>query len=175
MIKTINTINDPDQLEILTAKATEVSFPLTKQDLDFIKDMYDTIESIKVPPLGIAANQIAASKDHIPKIFLALFDFEKNGEEPDKPIYQTFINPTVKLSGGSIKFEEGCLSVPEELKTIRRKKNVTINYQDTDGNPYTVKIKGSQSYLSVIIQHEYDHLNGILITTPKPKTHGIRV
>ena len=182
----INTANNEQQLEILHTKAHPVEFPLSKENVAFVEKLYKEVKAVDPPPLGLAANQIAESADHIPSMFLALFDYETKEIEDDegnkkeefdtsKPIFQLFINPQLKLSGGQVKNIEGCLSIPGKLQPIKRYRNATITYNDIQGNKFTVKINGKETMLSFIVQHEYDHLQGLLITDPRLKKHGFRL
>ena len=70
-----------------------------------------------------------------------------------------FINPTIETEGDPILYAEGCLSIPGFTAEIRRPKNVTIKATGIDGKPIHQFVKG---YLARVIQHEYDHLEGIM-------------
>lgn len=169
----VNTIHKG--MEILRTPAQEVKFPLTKKDLEFIDQLYAEVKTFAISPFGLAANQIAKDTNYIPSMFLAMFDFKlaKKEDEENEPVYQLFINPKIELSGGSIKNEEGCLSIPKVTKKVRRKRNVTITYNDVDGDEHSVKIFGDANFISYIIQHEVDHLNGKLITDKKIITSSV--
>jgi peptide deformylase len=69
------------------------------------------------------------------------------------------INPVITQKNGETVYQEGCLSVPSFYEDINRYENITVNYQDRDGNTKRVEADG---LLSIAIQHEIDHLNGIL-------------
>jgi peptide deformylase len=166
----INVVKDEKQYEILRTNATKVEFPLSEKDKEFIKKLYEIAEAQPQLPYGLAANQIAENKEYIPQMFLALFSttvdaLEEKKSNKEVPLFQLFINPKISLSGGGVKNIEACLSIPgKQVKNVKRKKNVTITYQDMEGKSYTVKVFGDAGPLSYIIQHETDHLNGRLIT-----------
>lgn len=97
--------------------------------------------------VGLAAPQIGVSKRII------VIDDNKT------PII--FINPEITyFSENSIEMEEGCLSIPNEFKKISRPESVKVKYRDTKGKPNIRTFKG---LLARIIQHEIDHLDGILM------------
>jgi peptide deformylase len=74
----------------------------------------------------------------------------------------TIINPRiVERSKEKIKMEEGCLSIPEVRAEVERPKEITITYQDIDLQEHSVK---AGDVLARVMQHEYDHLQGILFT-----------
>lgn len=114
--------------------------------------------------IGIAAPQIGISK----KIFLVAKDvlYPENLElavknkEPRKKEYFVFINPTIKkMSTKKVKDVEGCLSVRGIYGEVVRPEKVTIEYFDELGNK---KTRGASGLLARVIQHEIDHLGGIL-------------
>jgi peptide deformylase len=69
------------------------------------------------------------------------------------------INPVVVESSGETTYQEGCLSVPSFYEDVNRFEKVSVNYQDRDGNTKSIEADG---LLSIAIQHEIDHLGGIL-------------
>ena len=80
--------------------------------------------------------------------------------EDSKPI--TIINPRIiERSEEKIEMEEGCLSIPEVRAKIERPKEITITYQDIDLKEHTVR---AGDIMARVMQHEYDHLLGILFT-----------
>lgn len=80
-------------------------------------------------------------------------------ETPEK-LYK-LINPKIVKKKGKVIFEEGCLSFPELSLSVKRAKEVLVNYVDTQGNFIDLKAEGM---LAVILQHEIDHIYGILFT-----------
>ena len=138
--------------KILRNKATEVK----DVDMDTIKlitDMFETMHNAY--GIGLAASQVGADK----AIFLVDIS-EMEGEEDKKPM--VIINPKIKKrSEETIVMEEGCLSIPDIRGDVIRPKSITLKYQDTDFKKHTIKVDG---LLARVIQHEYDHLQGILFT-----------
>ena len=70
-----------------------------------------------------------------------------------------FINPIIREKVGKISYEEGCLSLPGIYEEVERFEKITVDYQDLNGNKKTMDAKG---LLSICIQHENDHLDGIV-------------
>ena len=75
------------------------------------------------------------------------------------------INPTFLTQEDDIEWEEGCLSVPEFYESVKRFNKVSIAYKDRFGND---KILQAEGFLAVALQHEIDHLNGILFVDKLP-------
>jgi peptide deformylase len=114
------------------------------------KDMFDTM--VIEEGIGLAAPQVNRSIRMI-VIDMPLID-EELFTEP-----MAFINPTITKREGTFFFEEGCLSVPEIREEIERSAEITVDYQDLDGKKHTIE---ADELLSVVFQHEIDHLDGIL-------------
>jgi len=114
-----------------------------------MKDMLETM--YEAPGIGLAAVQIGILKR------LVVIDISKNQEKKD-PMF--LINPEIiqKSEKTSI-YEEGCLSLPGQFAEIERPAECFLKYIDYDGKEKELKAKG---LLSTCIQHEVDHLNGIL-------------
>ncbi len=122
-----------------------------------LKDMRNALHTYKVDgytAVAIAAPQIGISK----RIFL----IEDQSKDRDALPSMVAINPViVKYSKKTHEVGEGCLSIPEYYGIVRRSTNVTIRAKDEHGKVYE---RGAGSLLAQIIQHEYDHLDGILFT-----------
>ncbi|WP_305862398.1 peptide deformylase [Helicobacter cholecystus] len=116
-----------------------------------LDDMYETMLSHE--GVGLAGIQV-----NIPRRILII-----NIPREDKTQYKEdlleIINPVITKKGGEIFFTEGCLSVPNFYEDVLRYDEVEITYQDRFGKSQTLQAQG---YLAVAIQHEMDHLNGIL-------------
>jgi len=103
--------------------------------------------------IGLAAIQVAHAKR-----VLILNIPDEDGEQPKENLLE-IINPIVTATSGETIYQEGCLSVPKFYEDIKRYEFITINYQDRDGNTKQLEADG---LLSIAIQHEMDHLEGIL-------------
>ena len=126
--------------------------PLEKVDNDTKKLMDDMLETMYAAPgIGLAAVQVGILKR------LVVIDISK-GEEKKKPLF--LINPQIihKSEKTSV-YEEGCLSLPGQFAEIERPAKCTIKYIDYNGKEKDLKADG---LLATCIQHEVDHLNGIL-------------
>ena len=134
--------------EILRKKSLLVD----QVDGDIQKLMDDMLETMYLAPgIGLAAIQVG-----IPKRVIVLDIARK--DEPKNPMY--FINPEIiTKSKDSLAYEEGCLSVPGQFAEITRSSNCYIKYLDYYGQPQELKTEG---LLATCIQHEIDHLEGIL-------------
>ena len=138
---------------VLRKKAEPVKNPESPEILDFIEDMIATMQHAN--GIGLAAPQVGRS--------LRLFTVNVE----DK-IY-TFINPEIKdISNNKIPFEEGCLSVQKIWGPVERPKKLTIKALDETGKPVKIRAKG---LLARVIQHEIDHLNGILFIDKAEKLY----
>jgi len=119
-----------------------------------ISDMFETMyASLGV---GLAAPQIGLNI----RLFIIDATPYKEEVEGDFPLKQVFINPSiVEEVGEPWGFEEGCLSIPDIREEVFRPEKVTLNFMDTDFQPREVVYHGM---MARIIQHEYDHLEGIM-------------
>ncbi|MEK9627955.1 MAG: peptide deformylase [Nitrospinota bacterium] len=111
-------------------------------------DMIET--TLAAPGVGLAANQIGIPQ----RIFVVNF-----GVETDKDNLVTLINPEITAMEGSELGEEGCLSIPDVVAEVKRATEVEIKAVDLDGNDVRYEASG---FLARAIQHEMDHLNGVL-------------
>jgi len=143
-IKTI--ITEPNK--ILRQKSLPVHQVGTEEQ-KLMDDMLETMYNAN--GIGLAAIQIG-----IPKRIIVM-DISKN-DKKNSPMY--FVNPLIKnkVTETSI-YEEGCLSVPNFFAEVNRPKKCNVEYLDYDGNK---KILNAEGLLATCIQHEMDHLEGIL-------------
>lgn len=142
------------------------SFDRSLQDLceSMLKTMY------QAPGIGLAAPQVGISK----RIYVCDVDYERakigddDPETPDKEdlIFELkhlnpkiYINPEIVVTEGETTYEEGCLSLPGVFDTVKRHKEIELQYQDLQGKVQYEKLGGLSSICS---QHEIDHLDGIL-------------
>lgn len=103
--------------------------------------------------IGLAAIQVAH-----PVRALILNIPDEDGEQRDENLME-IINPVVVKTEGETVYQEGCLSVPQFYEDVKRHETIKINYQDRHGN---TKVLEADGLLAIAIQHEMDHLEGIL-------------
>ncbi len=114
-----------------------------------IDDMIETMYA--APGVGLAAPQVGISKR------LAVVDIStKDSRFP----LLVLINPEILRKEGVIEFDEGCLSVPEYTATVERAERVFVKALNREGKPIEIEAEG---LLAIALQHEIDHLDGILI------------
>ena len=130
----------------------EVSEPVNKVDKEIKHLMDDMLETMYAAPgIGLAAVQIGILKRVI------VIDLSKDNEKKD-PIF--IVNPKIlSQSKELVAYEEGCLSIPNQFAEIERPKSCILEYLDYSGNKKEIEAQG---LLATCIQHEIDHLNGIL-------------
>jgi len=116
---------------------------------DLIRDMFETMYASK--GIGLAATQVGVGKRVI------VVDVSPAVEEEVKPL--ALVNPEIVEKRGWVEGTEGCLSVPGVEGTVCRAESVVVRGRNEDGDPVTVEAYG---LLSRAIQHEIDHLEGIL-------------
>ena len=130
----------------------QVSKPIERVDADFQRLADDMLETMyDAPGIGLAAIQIG-----VPRRMLVI-DVSREGEEKQPLV---FVNPEVVASTDERSvYEEGCLSIPDYYAEVERPATVTVKYLDRDGKEQTVQADG---LLATCLQHEIDHLNGVL-------------
>ena len=139
-------ITEPNK--ILRQKSIEVE-SVGKEEQKLMDDMLDTMYDAN--GIGLAAIQIG-----VPKRIIVM-DIAKN-EEKRSPLY--FVNPVIKIKNSELStYEEGCLSVPNYFAEIDRPKKCDVEYLDYNGEK---KILNAEGLLATCIQHEMDHLEGVL-------------
>ena len=130
----------------------QVSEPVKKIDAGIrklVSDMFETMYD--APGIGLAAIQIGTAKR------VVTMDLAKK-EESKNP--QVLINPELTWSSAEkATYEEGCLSIPEIYSDVERPAQVKVKYLDMQGDLHEVEANG---LLATCLQHEIDHLNGIL-------------
>ncbi len=142
-IRTILHYPDPR----LREKAREVE--ITPEIQQLVEDMAETMYA--APGVGLAATQIGEPY----QIFVV--DCAAEGEPSD---FRVFIDPEILERDGSTTFEEGCLSFPGAREEIERAARVRVRAQDRDGKWFELEAEG---LLAIAIQHENDHLQGVLM------------
>lgn len=141
--------------EIITApdpRLKEVSKPVDRVDDGLRALMDDMLETMYAAPgIGLAAIQVGVPKQVI------VMDLAREGEEP-QPRY--FINPEILwTSEDTAVYEEGCLSVPEFYEDVERPARCRVRYLDYQGE---IREEDCDDLLATCLQHEMDHLKGIL-------------
>lgn len=148
------------KLEILTypdPRLTKKSVPYEVVDdtvRQLIDDMLETMYA--ADGVGLAAPQIGVTKR------LIVIDVDQKNDEAGNPIERNpraIVNPVITAKEGKIVWEEGCLSVPEYNDEVERAAKVVCEGLDRDGNPLRIEAEG---LLAVCLQHEIDHLDGVL-------------
>ena len=136
----------PDPVLRLVSKPVErVDAPLLKLADDMLETMYDA------PGIGLAAIQVAEP------LRMLVIDLAKEGEPPAP---QVFINPEIlETSDDRSVYEEGCLSIPDYYAEVERPASVRVKYLDRDGKLQEIEAEG---LMATCLQHEIDHLNGVL-------------
>jgi len=143
-VKTI--LIEPNKLLRQVSKSVD---KVGDEERALMDDMLDTMYD--APGIGLAAIQIG-----VPKRIIVM-DISRD-ENEKKPMY--FVNPLIKNKNKEkVKYEEGCLSVPDQFAEIERPNACEIEYLDYNGKKQILKADG---LLATCIQHEMDHLEGIL-------------
>ena len=144
-------IKYPDPvLRKTTEKITDFDENLARLVEDMAETMYDA------PGVGLAAPQIGKSlKLIVVDITAKKEDEPQEGERQVMPL----VNPEIIAHEGTQLDEEGCLSIPELTSTVERFKKITVTFQDLQGQPQELT---TENRFAVVLQHEIDHLNGIL-------------
>ena len=156
MIRSIIAYGDP----VLKQKAEKINLSKINELKLLIRDLWDTMYNAK--GVGIAAPQIGVSK----AIFVADFSFFKDEdnffEKELINMKQVFINPIIiNEKGEDFTYPEGCLSIPNISENVVRKSSLKINFFDEKLVLHKMECSG---IIARVIQHEYDHLQGILFT-----------
>lgn len=129
----------------LRKKAVKVE-EITDQIRSLVDDMIETMYDDH--GVGLAATQVNVHQ------LIFVVDVSAAHDEP-----QVFINPEIVEHKGTVDSEEGCLSVPGIFNKVQRHKWIKVKALDRDGKPFEIE---TEQFLALAIQHELDHLNGIL-------------
>jgi peptide deformylase len=134
------------------AKLRQVSEPVKAVDDDVRKLMDDMVDTMHdAPGIGLAAIQIG-----VPRRIVVL-DLAKKDEPPE---VRYFVNPEIVWSSEEKSvYEEGCLSIPEYYEEVERPARIRARFLDREGQPQEIDAEG---LLATALQHEIDHLNGVL-------------
>ncbi|MDX9724712.1 MAG: peptide deformylase [Myxococcota bacterium] len=132
---------------------TKVAAPVERFDEELRQLVNDMVETMYANDgLGLAAPQVGVSRR------IVVIDYSDR-EQDEEPKLLVMINPRIEHAEGSIRWEEGCLSLPGLFREVQSHAVVDVVYQDVDGNPQRIH---GEELLAVALQHEIDHLNGIL-------------
>lgn len=137
-------------LEFPDERLRQVSAPVTTFDAELktlVDSMFETMYD--APGVGLAAIQVNRP------LRLMVIDTQPEG----RPQPLVFINPELIGGEGKVSWEEGCLSVPDFTAPVERKERITVRAQDVHGESFTMD---ADDLLAIAIQHETDHLNGVL-------------
>ena len=147
-------------VEVPDPRLRQISSPVEEVDDDvraLIADMFETMYA--APGIGLAAVQVG-----VPKRLLVI-DLQENEdpENPESPVRKdprVFINPEIlAASDHEVPYTEGCLSIPDQYADVDRPDRIRARWLDEEGKPHEEDIDG---LLAVCLQHEMDHLEGIL-------------
>jgi peptide deformylase len=144
-------------VEVPDPRLRQISQPVERVDDDLrrlIDDMFETMYA--APGIGLAAIQVG-----VPKRVLVI-DLQEPEEEGGEPVRKplVFVNPEIlETSDHDVPYNEGCLSVPEMYAEVDRPDRIRARWLDRDGAAHEEEISG---LLAVCLQHEMDHLNGVL-------------
>ena len=160
-LRDIITLPDP-KLRLVSAPLERVDEPLRKLMDDMLETMYDA------PGIGLAAIQVAQP---LRLITMDIAKKEEDGESQPRP--RVFINPEILSSSVEMSiYEEGCLSIPEYYEEVERPAQVRFRFTDLDGK---VHEEDADGLFATCIQHEIDHLNGVLFVDYLSKLKRDRV
>lgn len=149
MVYSIIAYGDP----VLRKKAQEINKDYPELNT-FLANMFDTMYASS--GVGLAAPQVGKSI----RIFIVDGEPFSDEDESMADFKKVFINPLIiEESGEKWAFNEGCLSIPRIREDIERLPKITITYMDENWNQHTESFEGIKAR---IIQHEYDHLEGVL-------------
>lgn len=131
---------------------------VSQEVTSFNKDLHELLDAMypimmNINGIGLAAIQVA----HPIRAFILNIP-DEDGEQSDENLIEV-INPIITKKEGETTYQEGCLSVPKFYEDINRYETIAVNYQDREGNTHYLEAQG---LLSIAIQHEFDHLEGIL-------------
>ena len=144
-LKSIITLPDEKILRQKSAPLKSVDAAARKLFDDMLDTMYHA------PGIGLAAIQVGVPMRQV------VMDIAKDGEER-KPLF--LANPEIIWSSEQLNdYEEGCLSIPEFYEMVERPAEVNVRYLDRNGEAQEIQAKG---IIATVLQHEIDHLNGVL-------------
>ena len=151
--------------EVETLEESETSSPLriistptliTEGVRDLVRDMKETMLSLN--GIGLAAPQVGVNL----RVIVIIVTGQLSASVTTSPPVQEMINPVItSYSSEDVEIEEGCLSIPGEYLMIKRPHRIHVKFQDLSGKYKKWNLKGLEAR---VVQHEIDHLDGILMT-----------
>lgn len=115
--------------------------------------------------VGLAGNQVGQTK----RVFVIDMDWTREDGRPNPVV---LINPVIESGEGEYEMEEGCISVPGIFAKVRRFNKIRFTYYDVNGREHKEEAEG---YKAVVIQHENDHLNGVLFVDKLSKLAMLKI
>ncbi len=157
-----------DGAPVLRKRAKELSFPLSEDEIHIGKKMMEYLEVSQDEQkaqkyhlragVGLAAPQVG-----VPKRMAAVLVPNDNEEESEPVFKQILVNPTIlseSVQGAALGTGEGCLSVDQDVPGyVWRHDRIKLRWYDLEGNKHVERLK---DYPAIVVQHEFDHLNGVL-------------
>jgi len=147
-------------IEVPDPRLRQISKPVETFDAELqtlIDDMFETMYD--APGIGLAANQVGVP------LRLLVIDLQENAEDSDEPgprNPRVFINPEFSDPSEELRvYTEGCLSIPDQYADVERPDTIRARWLDRDGKPHEELLDG---LLATCLQHEVDHLEGIVFT-----------
>lgn len=145
-MRILQATNNEDNL-ILTSKSLPIEDPLSEDTKKAVSALFQATVSnrclgVALPQIGINRRMIAIKRANRKDILI-------------------MINPRIEAAKGLVKFKEGCLSLPGFNVNVERAKEILVEYTDFKGDTHSLPFEGIES---ICIQHEIDHLDGILMT-----------
>lgn len=150
-VLTILEVPDPG-LRVVAAPVSEIDDSIRAT----LADMFETMYAAR--GIGLAATQVGIEKR------LVVIDLQEPVEEGGEPVRKpvAFVNPELLwVSDDLAVYNEGCLSIPEQYAEVQRPARCRVKWLDGDGKPHEEDMDG---LMATCIQHEIDHLNGVLFT-----------
>lgn len=144
-------------LEIPDPRLRAVAAPVATVDDEvrrLIDDLFDTMYAAR--GIGLAATQVGVERR------VVVIDLQEGEDEDGKPIRdpRAYVNPEVVWASEELsRYNEGCLSIPEQYAEVERPARCRVTWLDRDGKPQEAEMDG---LLATCMQHEIDHLNGVL-------------
>ncbi|MFN3076173.1 MAG: peptide deformylase [Alphaproteobacteria bacterium] len=141
-------------LQLPDPRLRQPALPVARVDSEVVRLMDDMLETMyKAPGIGLAAPQVGV----LSRIIVVDVTDTEAGE-PRSPL--RMVNPEIIWTSGEVQVcSEGCLSLPEQYADVERKAHIRVRYLDEHDETREIEVKGM---LATVVQHEMDHLDGVL-------------